>query len=159
MPLEVQEGVFMAGGSEPDSAQTIEAETVAVPVSLPVPLTANTPNASTKLQRRTAQMLHVQTNTVIPLLQNSGLIHIGKPGGAIAPDLDVSGFPDSAIVSRVHADIRIEGDLYFLEDMGSSNGTYVNHTPLLPGNRHRLREGDRIALGKEDKVTFIFQLA
>lgn len=158
-PLEIQEAVFTPSNGEPDASQTLEIETVAVPVSLPVPFAANAPTASTTIQSQTAQVLHVQTNTVIPLLQNSGLIHIGKPGGAIAPDLDVSGFPDSAIVSRVHADIRVEGDLYFLEDMGSSNGTYVNHTPLLPGNRHRLREGDRIALGKEDKVTFIFQLA
>lgn len=158
-PLEVQEAVFTLESSEPDASPTLEAESVAAPVSLPTPLSGNLVVTSTKLQGQTAQVLHVQTNTVIPLLQNSGLIHIGKPGGAIAPDLDVSGFPDSAIVSRVHADIRIEGDLYFLEDMGSSNGTYVNHTHLMPGNRHRLREGDRIALGKEDKVTFIFQLA
>lgn len=112
---------------------------------------------ATQLQSQAAQMLHVQTQTVIPLSPGMGIVHIGKPGGAVAPDIDVSGFPDSAIVSRVHADIRLEGEGYFLEDRGSSNGTYVNHTPLLPGNRHRLRGGDRIALGKEDKVTFIFQ--
>lgn len=112
---------------------------------------------ATQLQTQAAQLLHVQTQTVIPLSPSMGIVHMGKPGGAVAPDIDVSGFPDSAIVSRVHADIRLEDEGHFLEDRGSSNGTYVNHTPLLPGNRHRLRPGDRIALGKEDKVTFIFQ--
>ncbi|MFO5492420.1 MAG: FHA domain-containing protein, partial [Cuspidothrix sp.] len=44
-------------------------------------------------------------------------------------------------------------------DVGSSNGTYINNLPLLPGNRHRLRPGDRISLGKGDLVTFLFQLS
>lgn len=122
------------------------------------PLSPIPASASTQLQVTTAKLLHVQTNTVLELPQNLAAIHVGKPGGLVPPDLDVSGFPDSAIVSRVHADIRVEADVFFIEDMGSSNGTYINHNPLLPGNRHRLRAGDRIALGKEDKVTFIFQL-
>jgi pSer/pThr/pTyr-binding forkhead associated (FHA) protein len=85
------------------------------------------------------------------------VIHIGKPNDQIPPDIDVSGFPHSEIVSRTHADIRVEGDIYYLEDVGSSNGTYINHSPLPKGNRHRLRAGDRISLGKGDKVTFLFQ--
>ena len=87
------------------------------------------------------------------------VLHMGKPNDRIPPDLDVSGFPESEIVSRVHANIRIEGDVYYIEDVGSSNGTYINNLPLAAGNRHRLRPGDRIALGKGDKVSFIFQLA
>ncbi len=124
----------------------------------PPPPPAPAGSAATQLQLQTAQLLHVQTNAPIELPQNLAVIHMGKPGGPIPPDIDVSGFPDSAIVSRVHADIRMEGDAYYIEDVGSSNGTYINHSPLLPGNRHRLRAGDRIALGKEDKVTFIFQI-
>jgi len=115
--------------------------------------------AATHLQVEQASLLHIQTNRQIELPQQLTVIHLGKPGGAIPPDIDVSGFPDSAVVSRVHADIRVEGGIYYLEDVGSSNGTYVNHTPLPIGNRHRLRAGDRIALGKEDKVSFIFQLS
>jgi pSer/pThr/pTyr-binding forkhead associated (FHA) protein len=76
----------------------------------------------------------------------------------IPPDIDVSGFPNSDIVSRIHADIRLEGDTYYIEDVGSANGTYINHGTLIKGNRHRLRAGDRISLGKGDLMTFIFQL-
>ena len=86
------------------------------------------------------------------------LIHIGKPNAQIPPDVDTSGFPNADIVSRIHADIRVEGDNYFIEDVGSSNGTYINHIPLLRGNRYRIRQGDRIALGKGDLVTFIFHI-
>jgi pSer/pThr/pTyr-binding forkhead associated (FHA) protein/ribosomal protein L40E len=111
----------------------------------------------TQLQSRTARLLHVQTNTYVELPERLSVIHIGKPNGKIPPDIDVSGFPHSDIVSRVHADIRVESDAYYLEDTGSANGTYVNNLPLPTGNRHRLRAGDRIALGKSDLVTFLFQ--
>ncbi|HIK17266.1 MAG TPA: FHA domain-containing protein [Leptolyngbyaceae cyanobacterium M33_DOE_097] len=112
----------------------------------------------TQLQKQVARLLHVQTNVVIELPPNLSVIHIGKPNERIPPDIDVSGFPDSEIVSRVHADIRAEADAFYIEDVGSSNGTYVNNIPLPMGNRHRLRPGDRIALGKGDKVSFLFQL-
>jgi hypothetical protein len=121
-----------------------------------VPNTAATP--STQLQQATARLLHVQTDRLIELPQGLPLIHIGKPNDRIPPDIDVSGFSDSEIVSRVHADIRVEGDGYYLEDIGSSNGTYVNGAPIPTGNRYRLRAGDRIALGKGDKVSFLFQI-
>ncbi|MBR8829193.1 MAG: FHA domain-containing protein [Gomphosphaeria aponina SAG 52.96 = DSM 107014] len=114
---------------------------------------------ATQLQVITAKLLHVQTNKTIDLQQNLSIIHIGKPNEQVPPDIDVSGFPNSDVVSRIHADIRVEGGTYFIEDVGSTNGTYVNHAPLAIGNRHKLRAGDRIALGKEDKVTFIFQMS
>ena len=118
-----------------------------------------TVSSKTQLQQHQAQLLHVQTNTLIELPQNLSVIHIGKPNSRIPPDIDVAGFPSSEIVSRVHADVRVEGDAYYLEDVGSSNGTYVNNMPLPPGNRYRLRVGDRIALGKGDLVTFLFQVS
>ena len=115
-------------------------------------------SAATQLQLQEAKLIHVQTNTVLEINPNLSVVHIGKPNRQIPPDIDVSGFANSDVVSRIHADIRVEGDAYFIEDVGSSNGTYINHSPLLVGNRHRLRSGDRIALGKGDLVTFIFQL-
>jgi pSer/pThr/pTyr-binding forkhead associated (FHA) protein len=114
---------------------------------------------ATQLQVQSAKLLHVQTDTLIELPPHLSVIHLGKPNDRIPPDIDVSGFPDSEIVSRIHADIRVEADAFYIEDVGSSNGTYVNNLPLPMGNRHRLRPGDRIALGKGDKVTFLFQMS
>jgi len=118
-----------------------------------------TQGASTRLQQTAACLFHVQSNSVIELPLHLNVIHIGKPNGQIPPDIDLSGVADSDIVSRIHADIRVEGDTFYLEDLGSSNGTYVNNLPLHMGNRHRLCPGDRIAFGKGDKVSFLFQLA
>ncbi|NJN75739.1 MAG: FHA domain-containing protein [Synechococcaceae cyanobacterium RL_1_2] len=148
-------------GVQPDPKQTSpgELEQAISEVSSSAPSTpAPNQGQATQLQLQSAKLLHVQTNNTIDLPQTLNLIHIGKPNDVIPPDIDVSGFPNSDIVSRCHANIRVEGDNYFLEDVGSSNGTYVNHVPLPTGNRHKLRAGDRFSLGKGDKVTFIFQM-
>ncbi|MEH2324387.1 MAG: FHA domain-containing protein [Nostoc sp.] len=138
---------------EPASAPQAELQE---PPAAPAP-TATV--AKTQLQQVTAGLIHVQSDRLIELPQNLSVIHIGKPNDRIPPDIDVSGFPNSEVVSRIHADIRVEGDAHYVEDVGSSNGTYINNSPLLPGNRHRLRPGDRISLGKGDLMTFLFQIA
>lgn len=56
-------------------------------------------------------------------------------------------------VSRNHARISQEGNLFFLEDLGSAYGTQVNGKPLPKGEKHRLRNGDIIAIAQFD-VTF-----
>ncbi|MBE9068545.1 FHA domain-containing protein [Leptolyngbya cf. ectocarpi LEGE 11479] len=133
-----------------------------LPVTEPAPLVSETAPEmvvpQTQIQSLSVRLLHVQTDTPLELPAGLDLLHIGKPNDRVPPDIDVSGFPESEIVSRIHANIRIEGDVYYIEDVGSSNGTYINNLPLAAGNRHRLRPGDRIALGKGDKVSFIFQL-
>lgn len=137
----------------------------AIPQPLtPEPVAASAPptprrSSATQLQVTTVRLKQVQTNSLIEIPRGLSIVRIGKPNDHTPPDIDVSGFPDSEIVSRVHANIRVEGDAYYLEDVGSSNGTYINGLPLPVGNRHRLRPGDRIAFGKGDKVSFIFELA
>jgi ribosomal protein L40E len=103
------------------------------------------------------QLLHLQTNTILEILPHLQVIHVGKPNETIAPDIDVSSFPCAEVVSRIHANIQVEDRNYYIEDAGSANGTYINHNVLAKGNRHLLRDGDRIGLGKGDLVTFIFQ--
>jgi pSer/pThr/pTyr-binding forkhead associated (FHA) protein/ribosomal protein L40E len=140
---------------EPEVSTPPPEATPAPPQPVQTPVAAS----RTQLQQVTARLFHVQSDREIELPQTLSVIHIGKPNDRIPPDVDVSGFSNSEIVSRIHADIRIEGDAHYIEDVGSSNGTYINNLPLLPGNRHRLRPGDRISLGKGDLVTFLFQLA
>jgi len=52
-------------------------------------------------------------------------------------------------VSRVHSTLRLEtggeGDRLTLEDMGSTNGTFVNGQPV--AGLHQLFAGDRLAIG------------
>ncbi|MGD2180117.1 FHA domain-containing protein [Lusitaniella coriacea] len=157
VPPDVEEMSSPPESPEPASNIDLEKESESPP---PPPVSAPASGSSaTHLQLEQASLLHVQTNAKIEIPSHLSVVHLGKPGGPIPPDIDVSGFPNSSVVSRVHADIRAEGGIYYIEDVGSSNGTYINHIALPVGNRHKLRAGDRIALGKEDKVTFIFQLS
>jgi FHA domain/Double zinc ribbon len=117
------------------------------------------PPIGTQIQTSAHQLLHLQTNAVLEIPLHLQVIHIGKPNDQIPPDIDVSGFPSAEVVSRIHANIRVEGENYYIEDVGSANGTYINHNVLAKGHRHLLRIGDRIGLGKGDLVTFTFQAA
>ncbi len=139
----------------------VTTESVASGVNTSPPVQGHPPAgaAKTQLQQQSARLIHVQTDTPLELPRSLSVVHIGKPNDLVPPDIDVSGFANSEIVSRVHANVRVEGDACYLEDVGSSNGTYVNNTPLPKGNRHRLRAGDRISLGKGDLVTFLFQIS
>lgn len=54
---------------------------------------------------------------------------------------------DHPAVSRHHARITRRGDSYVIEDLGSSNGTFVNGEPIAAGVQHSLNRGDSIRIG------------
>jgi len=67
----------------------------------------------------------------------------------IFPDVDLDEDDAEAKVSRRHARIVSHNSQYFIEDLGSTNGTFVNRgRRLLPGKRHMLQNGDEIIVGK-----------
>lgn len=54
-------------------------------------------------------------------------------------------------VSREHARISRQGRRYLLEDLGSTNGTFLNGERVLEAGE--LRDGDRLAIGE---IVFVF---
>lgn len=67
----------------------------------------------------------------------------------IFPDVDLDVYDSEAKVSRRHARILCSNGNYSIEDLGSTNGTYVNRgRRLIPGNPQRLNDGDEIIVGK-----------
>lgn len=54
-------------------------------------------------------------------------------------------------VSRHHAEIRMEGSMVTLVDLGSTNGTFLNGQPV---SRVTLTDGARVTLGR---TTLIFR--
>jgi pSer/pThr/pTyr-binding forkhead associated (FHA) protein len=69
--------------------------------------------------------------------------------GGIFPDVDLDTDDPEAKVSRRHARITLSNGQYFLEDLGSTNGTFINRGKRLPpGQRHALCDGDEIIVGK-----------
>src|SRR3954464_11217595 len=57
-------------------------------------------------------------------------------------DLDMVLVED--MVSRKHARIAMQQDQIWIEDLGSTNGTFVNGEKI---KRARLKEGDRVLIG------------
>src|SRR5262245_28739764 len=68
------------------------------------------------------------------------------------PDVDV--LLNAREVSRRHARIYHDGNSYLLEDLESSNGTFLNSTPLK--GRIELHEQDQIGIGP---YLFRFEIA
>ena len=71
------------------------------------------------------------------------------PISEVFPDLDLTGFGGMEKgVSRKHAVIHHSGSDYTLEDMGSTNGTYVNRKKVIPNTPQAIKPGDEIRFGK-----------
>ncbi len=87
--------------------------------------------------------------TEFPLSSDESNIGRWDADNGIFPDVDLDAYDPEAKVSRKHARILLQNDGYLLEDLGSTNGTFVNRgRRLIPGNPHRLNDGDEIIVGK-----------
>jgi pSer/pThr/pTyr-binding forkhead associated (FHA) protein len=69
------------------------------------------------------------------------------PQGEVIFDLSPFEALDSG-VSRRHALVRPVEDGFEICDMGSTNGTWLNQTRILPGRPYRLDESSEIRLGR-----------
>ena len=64
----------------------------------------------------------------------------------------VNGVIDARGVSRLHARIVREGGIYYIEDLNSTNGTYLNGVPLEYHQKMELCKDDHIRFGGEEYV-------
>jgi hypothetical protein len=84
-----------------------------------------------------------------PLSEEESQIGRWDADGGIFPDVDLDADDPEAKVSRRHARIMRRNGQYLIEDLGSTNGTFINRgRRLLPGDRQSLRDGDEIIVGK-----------
>lgn len=93
---------------------------------------------------------------VVALKNTSVLIGRASRSRNITPDIDLSS--DNGI-SRWHAQLTTDGTRWWVEDLGSSNGTYVGgnvgalpKTPIPPGQKQEISEDDRIYLGAGRRI-------
>lgn len=58
-------------------------------------------------------------------------------------------------ISRVHCKISYQNNSYFITDLGSANGTYVNKSRLAAQHPQKIKSGDTIRLANSDfKIEF-----
>ena len=93
---------------------------------------------------------------VVALKNTSVLIGRASRSRNITPDIDLSS--DNGI-SRRHAQLTTDGTRWFVEDLGSSNGTYVGGnvgalptTPIPVGQKQEISEDDRIYVGAWSRI-------
>jgi hypothetical protein len=80
---------------------------------------------------------------------NEAVIGRWDADNGVFPDVDLDVHDGEAKVSRRHARIKFVDGKYLIEDLGSTNGTYVNRgRRLLPGNAQALVDGDEVIVGK-----------
>ena len=84
-----------------------------------------------------------------PLSSHEANIGRWDADGGVFPDVDLDSDDPEAKVSRRHARISRRDGEYLIEDVGSTNGTFVNRGHrLAPGDRQPLKDGDEIIVGK-----------
>jgi hypothetical protein len=81
---------------------------------------------------------------------------LGRLGiGEQSPIVDLSKYQAHMLgVSRQHAAITFSDGNYTIEDLNSSNGTWINENRLMPNQPRPLRNGDVVRLGQ--LIIFIY---
>ncbi len=98
--------------------------------------------------------LQVSNGLVIPVTGDEIIIGRSAPKDPNIPDVDLwaLGVPEARTTSRRHLRVYGQDQQYFVEDLGSMNGTWVNGQPLTPNEPFQLTDGDVIAAGRVEMV-------
>ena len=124
-----------------------------VPVVEPAPLPEPTalPDFEPVVPAATGPYLEIaDSGAHIPLVAQAALL-MGRVDevSSIYPEIDLTphGGEESG-VSRRHAELQHVGGAWFVVDLDSTNGTFLNGAELQPKVRAPLSDGDRFALGE-----------
>lgn len=114
-----------------------------VGLSADPPLVADSINAKLLIERNDGGIIEFK------LSGTEAVIGRWDADNGVFPDVDLDSYDPEAKVSRRHARIKRKNSAYLIEDLGSTNGTYVNRgRRLLPGTAQTINGGDEIIVGK-----------
>lgn len=126
-------------------------EEASLPVSTPAP--APIPQAPPHIPEPafiTGKLVIQSTQAEVSLPAGKTELLIGRsdPVRSVFPDIDLTIHGgDSSGVSRKHARLSLQGTQVYIEDLNSTNFTFLNKQRLQPGQRYPLNSGDEIRLG------------
>lgn len=97
-----------------------------------------------------AKLIIESDNTTIDLSGKSeALIGREDPISNIYPDVDLTAHGgEEGGVSRMHAKIYSQGGQYLIEDLNSTNFTFVNRQKLEPKTPTAIKDGDELRFGR-----------
>lgn len=98
----------------------------------------------------TARLVIKEDGAVFPLEGKTEFL-VGRedPVSNIFPDIDLTPHNGEDYgVSRMHAKIYAQGGQYTMEDLNSTNSTYINRQKLAPKTPTPIKDGDEVRFGK-----------
>lgn len=133
---------------QPISAQVSVREADADEIPAPAPQTLTPSAAPAPVPYSGPRLLLNSTGSIFRL---GDVAIVGREDPSL--QIDLEGYPEGKYVSHRHAQITKIKDVFYIEDLGSSNHTYVNQIKLAQGQAEPLKEGDIVRFGKVE-LTF-----
>jgi hypothetical protein len=125
------------------------------PASRPAPVPATAPAVQQppypSLAAVPGRLVVQATNVALPFPPGKTEIFVGRedPVSGVFPEVDLTDHGgDEGGVSRKHARVFVQGSQVYIEDLNSTNYTYVNQQKVLPGQPHPLNDGDEVRFGR-----------
>ena len=94
--------------------------------------------------------------TIVAVRTTTAMIGRRSQSRGITPEIDCS---NDGAVSHTHAQLILDHDRWYVEDLGSTNGTFVGSpgnalptTPLEPNQRHELADDERVYVGAWTRI-------
>ncbi len=90
------------------------------------------------------------TSVEFPLDREVILLGRNSPADGIFPEVDLTEVDTGSYISRRHGRITRQATAFLYEDMGSSNGSFINGNKLVPKTQIELHDGDTLRLGRTE---------
>ena len=137
------------GASLSETAPTVGSVAVAPPVVYDaVPVAAPVAGVSQQVRPR---LIH-SSGREFPLEKDTILLGRRSPVDGVFPEVDLTDYDTDSYISRRHGRITRQAAGFVYEDLGSSNGSWVNGNKLQAHVQQPLGEGHSLRLGKTEMV-------
>lgn len=107
-----------------------------------------------------ALLFYIENETEPIIFVDKDEINVGRQDdkGRITPELDLGLYDGADLgVSRLHAKIIRENDLYLIQDLHSTNHTWLNGHKLVPYQYVAINDGSIVQFGRLAMTVFIIQ--
>jgi pSer/pThr/pTyr-binding forkhead associated (FHA) protein len=101
------------------------------------------------LDAKTAFLMSKKAGTVEKIFINKDQFKIGRLAG------EVDYVSDNSAVGKVHAEIKIDNDKYYLMDLSSRNGTFINGQRINSNELYEIKNDDSVVFANSEFKFFI----